>query len=319
MNAVRRMIAFAITITLVHSSHATQASPRGWLEATEPFESVLESPIDIPQLNSSLSSHIISDALLHLVLVAVAFFAGLTIGLKLQYRQINTTYTKRDADTTSTPEQTNHCNNVSSALTHTHTIDKKETAEQASSSSIPLDSTLDDQDTIAVTTTSSVHAANHSENIIHAVGQTIERDTGIATRSPEVHSTQKSKTEDYLVSTPSPVPLSPSMLINPRPISINPSSPVSSLHLQSCHEDADENNDAIKLLFSLLAALHIDPGEMATGERLQLVQIVIQAWNAQQTKQHAMSMERYVEERFILKSIHLIPFNPVQSNTSHLF
>lgn len=54
---------------------------------------------------------------------------------------------------------------------------------------------------------------------------------------------------------------------------------------------------AAQLVLTMCRSMHVDPGQLSRGERLQLIYTMLQAWQAQQARRHAEQMHRWVASR----------------------
>ena len=77
-----------------------------------------------------------------------------------------------------------------------------------------------------------------------------------------------------------------------RPEPVTPERPRSAVRSVRSSEHAFELEEAGALVATLMTSLQVNPAQLGTSERLQLAQIVLQAWNTQQGKRHSESVER---------------------------
>lgn len=49
---------------------------------------------------------------------------------------------------------------------------------------------------------------------------------------------------------------------------------------------------AAQLVLTICRSMHVDPGQLSSGERLQLIYTILQAWQAQQARRHAEQMHK---------------------------
>ncbi|KAL4448496.1 hypothetical protein ABPG75_005715 [Micractinium tetrahymenae] len=68
------------------------------------------------------------------------------------------------------------------------------------------------------------------------------------------------------------------------------------------HEDQADVAAAAQLVLTMCRSMHVDPGELSRGERLQLIYTMLQAWQAQQARRHGEQMHRLGSEANVLRS-----------------